>query len=120
NPKNIEAMYQPLINGNWSSLILIFFAASFSMPHMYHMAFTENNKQKSLYTASWGLPIYLLLMAICIPPILWAGKKLFASEQLTYDYVVIGISHITDTPFIGVLAYLAGISAASGIIIVST
>jgi signal transduction histidine kinase/Na+/proline symporter len=120
NPKNVSEMFQPMVNGNWQTLLLIFFAASFAMPHMFHMAFTENNKQQSLYKAAWGLPLYLLLLAICIPPILWAGKKVFNNDQVTFDYVAIGLSIASDSPLIGLLAYLSGISAASGIIIVST
>lgn len=120
NPEQIKAMYQPMINGNWSSLLLIFFAAAFTMPHMYHLAFSENNNIKHFYKASWGLPLYLLLMALCIPPILWAGEKLFANEVIAYDYLAINISIATESPSIALLTYIAGVSAASGIIIVST
>ncbi len=120
NPSRLTNMYEPMINGNWPTLVLIFFAASFAMPHMYHMAFVENQNQKSLYIASWGLPLYLFLMAISIPPILWAGQKLFPSNDIAFDYVAIGISLVKEAPIIGLLAYLAGVSAASGIVIVST
>ncbi len=120
NPKNIENLYKPMIHGNWPSLLLIFFCAAITMPHMYHMAFSENRNVRNFYSASWGLPTYLLLMAICIPPILWAGKKLFPDSGIVFDYTILEISRVTDSPVIALLAYLAGLSAASGIIIVST
>lgn len=120
NPKNVTALYQPMIHGNWPSLVLIFFTASFAMPHMYHMAFTENNRLKSLYTAAWGLPLYLFLMAICIPPVLWAGKKLLGDVNLSFDYLAITVALSSEYPYIAILAYLAGLSAASGVIIIST
>ena len=120
NPKHITALYEPMIHGNWPSLILIFFTAAFAMPHMYHMAFTENNSLKSLYTAAWGLPLYLFLMAICIPPILWAGKKLLGDSSLPFEYLAIMLALASEYPMIAILTYLAGLSAASGVIIIST
>lgn len=120
NPKNIEALYKPMIYGNWPSLILIFFCAAITMPHMYHMAFSENRNARNFYSASWGLPTYLLLMALCIPPILWAGKKILPDNDVVFDYTILEISIAMDAPVIALLAYLAGLSAASGIIIVST
>ncbi len=120
NPKHVNAMFTPMINGNWPTLILIFFAASFTMPHMYHMAFSENRNEKNFHTAAWGLPVYLLLMAVCIPPILWAGIHIFQNDNIAFDYIAIGISHAQNSQVIALLVYIAGISAASGIIIVST
>src|SRR5690606_7432688 len=61
-----------------------------------------------------------LLMAICVPPVLWASKKILGDELLSFDYAVLGISLVKESQFMILLAYLAGISAASGIIIVST
>lgn len=120
NPKNVNLLYQPLIDGNWHSLLLIFFAAAFTMPHMYHMAFSENKSLNSIYVASWGLPIYLLLMALCIPPILFAGIKLFPDQSIPAEMFTLAIGVATQHPGLSILAYLACVSAASGVIIVST
>jgi len=42
-------------------LLLVFFASAIVMPHMYHMTFTENLNPRAIVSASWGLPLLLLL-----------------------------------------------------------
>lgn len=59
----LAALHTPLQEGPWRTLLLVFFASAIVMPHMYHMAFTENLNPRSLVSASWGLPLFLLLMS---------------------------------------------------------
>src|SRR5690606_9527936 len=76
NQEALKTLHSPLQEGPWRTLLLVFFAAAIVMPHMYHMAFTENLNPRALSTASWGLPLFLLLMSLAVPPILWAGLYL--------------------------------------------
>jgi hypothetical protein len=62
-------------------LLLVFFASAIVMPHMYHMTFTENLNPRSLVSASWGLPLFLLLMSLAVPLMLWAGLRLGATTN---------------------------------------
>ena len=43
------------------------------MPHIFHMVFAENTDSRDLRTATWGLPLYLLLLSLPILPVTWAG-----------------------------------------------
>ncbi|MBD3639726.1 MAG: ATPase, partial [Marinobacter sp.] len=54
-------------DGSWRALMLMSFAGALVLPHMYHMTFSENPSPKSLAKASWGLPLYLLLLALPVP-----------------------------------------------------
>lgn len=117
-PDALNLMYAPLRQGPWRSLILAFFAAAIVMPHMYHMTFAENTSPKHLLTASWGLPLFLLGIAIAVPPILWAGLKL--NLDLDPEYFILGIGMATGSKSMAILAYIGGLSAASGLIIVTT
>ena len=42
NQTALSTLHTPLQEGPWRILLLVFFAAAIVMPHMYHMAFTEN------------------------------------------------------------------------------
>ena len=101
----------------WRTLLLAFFTSAIVMPHMFHMLFTENLNPKALAKASWGFPLFLLLLAIAIPPILWAGIRLGLTSSPEYYSLYLGIHQ--GSPLLTVLAFIGGLSAASGIIIVS-
>lgn len=81
NQSALQALHTPLQEGPWRTLLLVFFASAIVMPHMYHMTFTENLNPRGLVSASWGLPLYLLLMSLAVPLILWAGLKLGVSTN---------------------------------------
>ncbi len=100
------------------SLLLMFFAGAICMPHIFHMAFAENIESQDLHVASWGLPLYLLLLSIPILPILWVGIRL--QQGLPVEYTAIGIGLALDSRLIAGAAFVAGLSAASATIIVST
>lgn len=107
-----------LQEGPWRTLLLIFFAAAVVMPHMFHVVFTENVNGQALQPASWGFPLFLLAMAMAVPPILWAG--VYLDLDLPAEYFALGIGIKLDSPALVVLTFLGGLAAASGIIIVIT
>ncbi len=99
-------------------MALLFFTAAVAMPHMFYVTFNGNNGQRALSFASWGLPLYFLLLSLPVLPILWAGLQSGSDVQVEYFPVVIGAAY--QAPLISLLAYLGGLSAASGLIIVIT
>ena len=118
NQSVLQSMHSTLAEGPWRTLLLVFFASAVVMPHMYHMTFSENLNPRALGTASWGLPLFLLLMALAVPPILWAGLHL--QLNTVPDYFFIGISMASSNELLAMLAYVGALSAASGLIIVLT
>lgn len=114
----ITAFEQTIEDAPWRALLLIFFASALVMPHMFHMSFTENQNPQNLFKASWGLPLYLLLISLPIPPILWAGINLNAPT--VPEYYTLGVSLSAQSPALSIIAFIGGLSAASGMIIVTT
>ncbi|MGY8812561.1 MAG: sensor histidine kinase [Pseudomonadales bacterium] len=118
NQEALKTLHTPLQEGPWRTLLLVFFSAAFVMPHMYHMAFTENLNPRALGTASWGLPLFLLLMSLAVPPILWAGLHL--GVPTNPEYFSLGLGVAAGSEWLSLLAFVGGLSAASGLIIVVT
>lgn len=117
NPEMLARLYFPLQDGTWHSLILAFFVSAVVMPHMFHMAFAENLNPRALITASWAVPLMLLVMAICVPIIVWAA---LAKDVATPpDYFALGLSSRFGDQG-ALLAYLAGLAGATGMLIVAT
>lgn len=118
HPHALQPLHSSLDEGPWRSLLLIFFASAIVMPHMFHMTFTESPNPRSLITASWGLPLLLLLMSLSVPLILWAGLRL--NIGTSPEYFALGLGLHENSPWLTLAAFIGGISAASGLIIVMT
>lgn len=118
HPEATERLYQPVREGPWATLLLLAFAAAFLLPRQFHMLFTENLEPKSLRTASWAFPLFLLLINLPIPLILWAGEAL--QLNIHPDYFALGISLQAGPSWLPVLAFIGGVSSASAMMIVTT
>jgi len=118
HPEAKAALFQPIHEGPWATLMLLSFAAAFLLPRQFHMIFVESIDHKNIDTASWAFPLFLLLLNLSIPPILWAGQSLELS--MPADFYVLGITLGTDSAILPLLTFIGGISAASAMIIVTT
>ena len=99
-------------------LLLIFFAGAVCMPHIFHMTFAENTESGNLRTASWALPLYLLLLALPVLPVLWASSSL--GHQLPVEHSGLALGLALQSSGVTALAFVAGLSASSATIIVTT
>ena len=118
NQAALASLHTPLQEGPWRTLLLVFFASAIVMPHMYHMTFTENLNPRAMVSASWGLPLFLLLMSLAVPLILWAGLKLGVTTNP--EYFTLGLGIAVNSQTLALIAYVGGLSASSGLIIVTT
>jgi len=118
HPEALDALYRPVREGPWTTLMLLSFCAAFLLPRQFHMTFTENIDDRTIYTASWAFPLFMLLMNLFIPVILWGGIALNAGENP--DFYVLGITLQSDARWLTLLTFIGGISAASAMMIVTT
>ncbi|OUS30266.1 ATPase [Gammaproteobacteria bacterium 45_16_T64] len=118
NPYATETLYAPLKEGPWRSIVAAFFFSAVVTPHMFHMAFTENLNPRALLTASWGLPLYLFILALPIPIILWSST--IVQPDVAAEYVTLGVPMALNSPTFSLIAFVTGLSASSGVIIVCT
>ena len=118
NPEILTSLMTNNNDDRWHTLLLAFFTATLVMPHMFHLAFTENRSTESLFKASWGMPLYLLLMAVCVPIIVLAAYKLEVHEESSF--VLLYLSQVLHSEWLIVTAFIGGLTAASGILIVAS
>ncbi len=117
HPQELAVFDTQLDSNLWRTMLLGFFSAIIVMPHTFHMMFTENTSSNSLHKASWGMPLYLLILALAVPPILWAAIRLGVADQPAFLILHLGIK--LESNFLTTLAFIGGLTAASGIIIVA-
>lgn len=118
-PEAVEALYAPLHSGEaWGSLLLLAFAAAFLLPRQFHMIFVENIEPRTLRTAAWAFPLFLLLLNLGIPVILWAGEA--RGLEMSADYYLLGLTLAPGSGTLPLITFVGGVSAASAMMIVST
>lgn len=118
SPRASQLMTQQMRGDTARALLLVFFAGAVCMPHIFHMAFTENTESRDLRTATWGLPAYLLLLSLPVVPVTLAGIKL--GHSLPMEYSGLAIGQALQSKAVSATAFIASLSAASATIVVTT
>jgi signal transduction histidine kinase/Na+/proline symporter len=113
-----ETRVPPLRSVQWFSLLLMFISAPLVLPHLFQLLFRETSNLSRLRMASWAFPIYLLLMALPVMPILWAGQTL--QSTVSPEYYSLSLGLLLDKPWVTWLAFLGGLSAAGGITVLAS
>ena len=119
HPEMLAAQVAPVREGSqWTSLLVLSFAAIFLLPRQFHVAFAEGTRARSLRVATWAFPLFLVLLNLPILPILWAG--LARTPDLDADFFVLSVAQASSGPALPVLAFIGGVSAASAMVLVTT
>jgi PAS domain S-box-containing protein len=103
---------------NWVTYLLLSMGAVVLLPRMFHVMVVENDKESHLGTAVWLFPLYLLVISFFVMPIAAAGL-LLGYPATSADWFVISLPHDLGGPALTLLAYLGGVSAAIGMVMVA-
>ncbi len=104
----------------WFWLMLVSMLAFLLLPRQFHVAVVENEHPKSIATASWLLPLYLLLINIFVIPIAVAGMLLLGDQGVEPDTFVLSLPLTLGNNTVAFIAALGGFSAATSMVIVAT
>ena len=118
HPEAISALYSPILDGGWFSLMILAFAAAFLLPRQFHMLFTENINPDALRHAAWGFPLFLLLLNLPMPLLYWAGQA--AALDTPANYFALALAGKLESPVLALVVFIGGVSAASAMMIVTT
>lgn len=92
----------------------------FILPQQYHMMMIENHHENELKSARYLYPLYFIAINIFILPIALAGQSLFPGGNVDADTYVITIPLFFQQAWLGGLAYIGGLAAATSMVIVAT
>ena len=92
----------------------------FILPQQYHMMMIENHHENELKSARYLYPLYLIAINIFVLPIALAGQSLFPGGNVDADTYVITIPLFFQQAWLGGLAYIGGLAAATSMVIVAT
>lgn len=118
HPENLALLHTPIQDGSAHTLLLVFVATAVTMPHIFHMGLAENPLMRNSRTVTWAFPLFLFFMSLPIFPILWAGSAL--QVPLPAQYFTLGVPIMFNSPGLTILAFIGGLSASTGAMIIIT
>jgi signal transduction histidine kinase/ActR/RegA family two-component response regulator len=102
----------------WTTFLILAGSAIVLLPRQFHVAVVECRDERTVHTAQWAIPLYLLAINLFVLPIAWAGLLMGypASEA---DFFLLRLPVDAGRTGLSVLVFLGGLSAAFGMITVS-
>lgn len=104
---------------SWNILMMLSLFAVVLLPRQFHISVVENSSPRHIPTAMWVFPLYLLLINIFVFPVALAGKMLFDPSVLPDTYVL-NLPLKFGAPWLALIAFIGGFSAATSMIVVET
>jgi Na+/proline symporter/signal transduction histidine kinase len=104
----------------WASLTFLSMAAIMFLPRQFQVTVVENVDERHLTKAIWLFPLYLLAINIFVLPITFGGLLHFPDGTVDADTFVLTLPIAEKQPWLALFAFIGGLSAATGMVIVET
>ncbi|MFK8253066.1 ATP-binding protein [Ancylobacter sp. sgz301288] len=104
----------------WFTLILLSMLSALLLPRQFQMMVVECVDERHLQRAAWAFPAYLLAINLFVLPIALGGLLLFGPGRADPETFVLSLPLTMGAPLLALFAYVGGLSAATGMLIVET
>jgi len=104
----------------WASLTFLSMLAIMFLPRQFQVSIVENVDERHLNKAIWLFPLYLLAINIFVLPIALGGLMHFSSGNIDADTFVLTLPISEQQAWLALVAFIGGLSAATGMVIVET
>ncbi|HYH19747.1 MAG TPA: PAS domain-containing hybrid sensor histidine kinase/response regulator [Azospirillum sp.] len=106
--------------GTWITTTILAMLSVLCLPRMFHIAVVENRDETHIRLATWVFPLYLVAISLFVVPIAAAGLLLFPEGTVKPDIFVLALPMTGRQELLTVVAFIGGLSAATGMVIVSS
>lgn len=89
------------------------------LPRQFHVAVVENVHVDDVKAASRLFPLYLVVINLFVMPVALAGVLLFPDGTVSADTFMVSIPMAEGWPTVALIAFVGGLSAGTGMIIVA-
>jgi Na+/proline symporter/nitrogen-specific signal transduction histidine kinase len=104
--------------GQWFALTGLAMLSVIFLPRQFQIMVVENVDERHLRRAAWVFPLYLLLINLFVLPIAIGGLLLFGPGRMDPEAFVLSLPLAHGQPALALLAFVGGLSAATGMVIV--
>ncbi|QCG88539.1 histidine kinase [Azospirillum sp. TSH100] len=105
--------------GAWVATTILSAAAMLCLPRQFQVMVIESTDERHLDRAVWLFPLYLLLINLFVLPVALSGLLIFGGA-LDPDLFMVGLPLTGGAGWLALLAFLGGLSAAAGMIVVES
>jgi len=105
--------------GAWTTSLVLAAAAALCLPRQFQVMVIENVDERHLNRALWLFPLYMLLINLFVLPVAVAGLLRFGGTT-DPDLFVLALPMAGGAEGLALLAFLGGLSAAAGMIVVES
>ena len=106
--------------GTWASLIFLSMFSIMFLPRQFQISVVENVNENHVIKAVWLFPLYLLAINIFVLPIAFGGLMQFSEGNVDADTFVLTLPMVEKQEALALFAFIGGLSAATGMVIVET
>ncbi len=106
------------IFGPWVALLLLAMCSVLLLPRQFQVMVVENVDENHIRRAAWAFPAYLLLINIFVLPVALGGLLYFGPGAADPETFVLSLPLAAGVPWLALLAFIGGLSAATGMVIV--
>jgi len=104
----------------WFAMTLLSMLSVIFLPRQFQVMVVENVRESHLRRAVWVFPLYLLAINLFVLPIALGGLLHFGPGQMNADNFVLSLPLAAGQPALALFAFIGGLSAATGMVIVET
>ena len=117
----------PFAYDQWFALMLLAMLSVILLPRQFQVMVVENVDERHIRRAAWAFPAYLLLINLFVLPIAFGGLLYFGSGTLPGaagavpadpETFVLSLPLAAGAPALALVAFVGGLSAATGMVIV--
>ena len=121
-PSELTSIGTKNSNFSWSDFgtkLLLSMGAIMLLPRQFQVTVVEAEDHRQVTQARWLLPLYLLLISLVVVPVSLAGL-IFLPASSNADMFVLHLAQQDSKFLLATLAFVGGISAATGMVIVAS
>jgi Na+/proline symporter/nitrogen-specific signal transduction histidine kinase len=104
----------------WFALTLLSMLSVLMLPRQFQVMVVENVRESHLRRALWVFPLYMLLINLFVLPIALGGLLYFEMGNMNPENFVLSLPLADGQHTLAMLAFIGGLSAATGMVIVET
>jgi len=101
------------------TMLFMSMSAIMLLPRQFHVMVIENSDERHITKAMWLFPAYMFLINLFVMPIALGGI-LISGSSIGADFFVLSIPLDTGHDVIAIIAFLGGLSAAAGMVMVES
>ncbi len=105
---------------SWFTMVILSMAAIMFLPRQFHMGVIENHSEEHIKKAMYLFPLYLFLINLFVIPIAFGGLLEIGGPASIADTYVLTLPLLHSQQSLSVLAFVGGLSAATGMVVVSS